>query len=113
MSDRGAPGNDVGEMPSWVDRVILPFVTEPTLWPILLVAIGHAVAFVTPALLWAVRDGRPAAQAALLGLAFLTLRTLRFDFRRRRRPGALSGIVFSMWILSGVLAVAADRYGVL
>ena len=38
----------------WVDRFILPFVRESTLWPVLIVLVAHVVAFVAPALLFAV-----------------------------------------------------------
>ena len=112
MVDHEAPGSDANQ-PSWVDRAVLPFVFEPTLWPVLLVVIGHAVAFVTPALLWALRDGRPAAQAALLLLGLLTVRTLRFELGRQRRPGALTGIWGAIWLLSGALAVFAHRHNAL
>ncbi len=112
MTDREAPESDANQ-PSWVDRAILPFVFEPTLWPVLLVVIGHAIAFVTPALLWALRDGRPAAQAALLLLGLFTVRTLQFEMGRQRRPGALTAIWAAIWALSGVLAVVAHRYNAL
>ena len=55
---------------------------EPSLWPVLLVLIGYAAAFVAPMLLLGLRDGRPGAMAVLLAVALLTAASVRFDFRR-------------------------------
>ena len=96
----------------WVERWILPFVYEPTLWPILLVLIGHAAAFGTPLLLLALRDRRPGALAALAAALFGTIQVARYEWRCRGRPAALWGVLGGTWLLAGALAVVADRYGV-
>ncbi|MDH3210981.1 MAG: hypothetical protein OEM05_00680 [Myxococcales bacterium] len=112
---RGAPG-PAAESGSaygpWAERWLLPFVHDSTLWPVLLVVIGHAAAFLAPALLLAVRDRRLAAQAAVLILAALTVTSVWQEVRQQRRPGALNGVILCVWLLGGVLAVLADRYGV-
>lgn len=99
------------EDPGPVERFVLVFVHEPMLWPVLLVAIGHAVALVTALLLLALRERRVSAIGGLLAVAFLSVSALRLELRRRGRPGALSAIGLSTWLLSGAAALAADRYG--
>ena len=95
----------------WVERWILPFVRESTLWPILIVIIGHASAFMTAALLIGLREGRFAAAVAVLGLLFISGNVVRYEWARVGRPGALAGVVLATWLLTGLLAYLADRYG--
>jgi hypothetical protein len=96
----------------WAERWLLPFVRDSTLWPVLLVVIAHAAAFLAPALLLALRDRRITAQAALLLLAAFTVNGVWGEIRRRGRVGALNVVVLCTWLLSVVLAVVADRYGI-
>ena len=120
MSERRGPRNPMpssleptgsGHSP-WAERWLLPFVRDSTLWPVLLVVIAHAAAFLAPALLLALRDRRIPAQAALLLLAAFTVDSVWRELRRRGRVGALNGVVLCTWLLSVVLAVVADRYGI-
>jgi hypothetical protein len=96
----------------WAERWLLPFVHDSTLWPVLLVLIGHAAALLAPALLLAVRDRRLAAQGAVLVLAALTVTSVGQQVRRQRRLGALNAVILCVWLLGVALAVLADRYGV-
>ena len=112
MSSAEDPGSDrepQGEL--WVDRWILPAIRESTLFPLLLVVIGHVVAFIAPALLFAIRDRQLGAQVVLLALIALTSGCVRFEIRRHRRPDLLSVILLATWLLSGATAWACDRYG--
>ena len=112
MSSAEDPGSDrdpQGEL--WVDRWLLPAIRESTLFPLLLVVIGHVIAFVAPALLFALRDRRIGAQIALFALAVLTFGCVRFEIRRHRRLDLLSAILLATWLASGVVAWACDRYG--
>lgn len=106
------PAESTFDGPHWVDRWILPFVREPTLWPVLVVVIGHAIALAAPLLLLAVRDGSggAAASLALLGLASLAIALL--ELRRRGRLGPLAGLLLTTWLLSAAAAWAADRFGI-
>ena len=103
--------NGSGHSP-WAERWLLPFVRDSTLWPVLLVAIAHAAAFLAPVLLLALRDQRIPAQAVLLLLAAFTINGVWGEIRRRDRVGALNVVVLCIWLLSVVLAVVADRYGI-
>ena len=97
----------------WVDRWILPAVRESTMFPLLLVVIGHVVAFVTPALLFALRDRQIGARVVVFALAVLTFGCVRFEIRRHRRPDVLSAILLATWLASGAAAWACNRYGLL
>lgn len=103
---------DPFEAPSRVDRWVLVFVREPTLWPVLVVLIGHAVALLAPLLLWALRDGRsgPLVLLSLLGAGSLS--GVAWELRRRG-PGALTGLLASTWLLSAGAAWLANRHQLL
>lgn len=103
---------DPFEASSRVDRWILVFVREPTLWPVLLVVIGHAVALMAPLLLWALLDGHGRSMVALGLLAALSLAGVTWELRRRG-PGALTGLLASTWALSAGMAWLAHRYDLL
>jgi hypothetical protein len=111
MSRSSGPGSEReprGEL--WVDRWILPALREFTLLPIVLVVAGHLVAFVTPMLIFAVRDRRIGAQMAVFGLLFLTFSCVRFEIRRNGRPGLLSGWIGGTWLVALVVAWACNHY---
>jgi len=94
-----------------VERHILPFIQESTLWPVLLVVIGHAGVVIALAILMAVLDRNPIAWLALAALAVLSLRVPAYEVNRWRRPGALSAIALSVWLLAAGLAAVAHHYG--
>jgi hypothetical protein len=104
--------DDPFEASSRVDRWILVFVREPTLWPVLLVVIGHAVVLVGPLFLWSFRDGRSGPALALVLLAALSAAAIVWELRRRG-PGALTALLLSTWTLSAAAALAAHRYELL
>ena len=97
----------------WVDRYLMPAIREPTLLPLLLVFIGHIVAFLAPLLLFAIRDGSFGSQLGLLLIVFLTQGPVRFEFGRKRRPYPLSWILLATWVTSGLTAWACDHYKLL
>lgn len=97
---------------SRLERFVLPYLRDPTLWPVLLVVIGHAAAFLVPMLLLGLRDRRPSALAALLGAAVLTGAGVRAEARAVGRPGAFSGALAATWLLAAGAAFAAHRYGI-
>jgi hypothetical protein len=99
-------------LPPWVDRFVLVFVRESTLWPVLLVLIGHAAAFLGMAMLLGLRDGRIPSLLLLALLAVASLRASAVEFGARRRPGALTGLIGSVWLASAGLAWLAHHYGV-
>jgi hypothetical protein len=111
MSHSGEPRNEReprGEL--WVDRWILPALRELTLLPLVLVVIGHVVAFVAPTLVFAIRDRNIGAQMAVFGLIALTFGCVRFEVRRNGRPALLSGWIGGAWLAAIAAAWACDRY---
>ena len=106
------PPPDPFASPSKVDRWLLVFVRESTLWPVLLVLVGHAVALVAPLLLWAGRDGESGPAWTLGLLALPCAYGIAWELKSRG-PGALTGLILSTWGLSVAAAIAADRYGLL
>jgi hypothetical protein len=107
-----APEPPPEESGDWVDRYFLPFVREPTLWPVLIVVIGHAAAFITPVILIGVRDRGVFALAALLAVAGLSLSVVRFELRERGGIGGLTAVLAAVWITSAALAWVADATGI-
>jgi hypothetical protein len=113
LGEAGREERDESELDekSWDEQWLLPYVEDSTLWPVLVVVIAHAVAFVAPILLFAVRDGRATAMVATLGLGFLSVQTIRYELRRRQKVGALTWVLVITWVSSVAVAVAADRTG--
>lgn len=99
---------------SRVERALMPFLREPTLWPVLLAAIAHAIALVGPLMVIVWRDPRPGwPVVGLLLLATLTAAAIRVELRDRRRPGPISGLLAVTWMLCGFGAWGGARLGIL
>ena len=110
--DRDDEGEEeVSEL--WVDRYIISALREPTLGPLVLVVIGVVVAFIAPALLFAIRAGRVYSIMALLILGFGSFAIVRFDIGRHRRPAIFSKVIFATWLASCAGAWACDHWGLL
>jgi hypothetical protein len=62
---RPPPTEDPEANLPFAERWIAPFFREPMLWPVGIVLIAHAVAFLAPVLLFSVRDRKLGALAAL------------------------------------------------
>ena len=111
MSRSGKPGDEReprGEL--WVDRWILPALRELTLLPLVLVVVGHVVAFAAPTLIFAMRDRKIGAQMAMFALIALTFGCVRFEVRRHGRPALLSAWIGATWLAAIAAAWACDRY---
>ena len=65
------------------------------------------------ALVFALRERRPAARLALALAIVGTASGVRTELRVRGRPAALTTILAVTWLVSAVLAVAGHRYRVL
>jgi len=99
-------------LPPWVERFVLVFVRESTLWPVMLVLVGHAAAFLGMAMLLGLRDRRLPALLLLALLMVGTLQAVRIEVAGERRPGALTGLLAGIWVSSAGLAWIAHHYGV-
>lgn len=109
MDEREA--DDAAPSPSALERAE-ELLREPTLWPVWLVVIGHAVVLLAPTLLLAVRDHRASALLALVIVGVATLRGFYGRLRARQGLGPLHRTILVTWILAIALAIAADRWGI-
>ncbi len=107
VSAKSKPG-----LPPWVEGFVLVFVRESTLWPVLLVLVGHAAAFLGMAMLLGLRDRRISALLLLALLAVGSLRAAAAEISALRRPGALTGLLAGVWVTSAGLAWLAHHHGV-
>jgi hypothetical protein len=94
-----------------VERVVMPFLRESTLWPVLIVLVADVALAIAMVLLLALRDRRIASMGALAGLVGLTVAAVSKELRRGR-PGVLCGLALVSWLLGAALAAVADHYGV-
>jgi hypothetical protein len=90
---------------------MLPFFRDSTLWPVLLVVIGHGVALLAPLLLLSLRERRLPALAAIALLGLGTLRAVRAEYGWRGRPGPLGATLLVTWLLGAAGALLLDHRG--
>lgn len=83
---------------------------DALLQPLLVVIVGHIVAFLVPLCLLAARDHNPFAALALSILLVASGAALYEDWRRIRRPGPIGGILLIIWTLAAVASVVASRF---
>ena len=93
------------------ESIVTFFVKEQTMWPILVVVLGHLAAFLASALLLGARDRMPASMVALLGLSLGSLELVRVERTGRGRFGVMTGLVIATWVMGIAMAIAADRMG--
>jgi len=108
----GPPLDDAEPKLPFADRWLMPFVREPLLWPVGIVIIAHAVAFLAPVLLLALRDRRYSAIAALSLVLVLSGDAVRRELALRGRPGIVCGLLAATWGGAAAAAVAAHRAGI-
>jgi len=99
--------------PPWVQEWVLPYLAEPALWPVLLALLGHVVVVIAPLVLAVARTGSPWAVAGLVALAAVSGWLVRWEWRVRGRPGAVSLTVAATWGVGLFSAWGADQLGVL
>lgn len=98
------------EEPHGVDLWIMPYIRDSSLWAVLFVLMAHVVAFVTPLLLYAVRDGRVGPLIAMGIVVLLSVRGIVWEIRARKTFGAISWLIVACWIGSFVAAYFANRH---
>ena len=94
------------------DRWIEPYFRDPSLWPVLAVAIAILVTLVAAVLLLAVVDRNLPAAAALLLLAWMSGDATLRQLRARGRLGLAGRLVISVWALGVLAALAARAAGI-
>ena len=99
--------------PPWVQEWVLPYLSEPALWPVLVALLGHVVVVIVPLMLAVARHGSVAAALALVGLLGGSVAVVRWEWRVHGRPSGVTVAVLSTWLMSLVSAWGADHLGVL
>lgn len=105
------PGLDSFRGVSRLERAVLPYLREPTLWPVFVVVLVHVLLLLGPLLLLALRDAHGGSIATLVVFTAASLLAIAFEIRDRRRPGGVAILVVSIWSLSGLCAWLCARLG--
>ena len=103
------PGRDNFRGRSRLERVVLPFVRESTLWPVLATVVVHLVALTAPLLVLCVRDRHAWASAGVAALALATAAAAACEIHDRRRPASICVLLGVVWLLSGAASLVAVR----
>lgn len=110
--EREADGGDGGNdgLPSF-DQLVGTFLQEPSLWPVLAVALGSGGAFAATLMILAGVDRNPFAAAALLLVLGMTIDVV---VRARRRPSYRNGarLLALVWLAGLVLSGVALWSGI-
>ena len=107
-SDPNPPG-----WPPWYRRFVLPYLNRSALWPVLIAILGHIWVVLGLLLLRLARRGDALSWVVLLGLLLASVWAISFEVQCTRRPGGLTAVVISTWLLSAGLAWVSHHYGVL
>ncbi|MFT5441824.1 MAG: hypothetical protein ACI8W3_000866 [Myxococcota bacterium] len=107
--DDGSVNNLETDDPSGVDLWIMPYITDVSLWPVLVVIVVHVVAFVAPVILYAAR-GRSGPIVATVIVVLLTFRGFYWERQTRNKFGAISWLIVTTWIASVIAAYLGGRY---
>lgn len=110
-SKEGANEINAARGPGRLDVWILPFFQDSALWPVLIVALLSLATFGAAILLVALDTRNKFAIAALALLVWMSGDVAWRDLRRRRRLGPICALILALWLLSGLLALAALRLG--
>lgn len=105
------PGPDNFRGNSRLERVVLPFVREQTLWPVLATVVIHVIALAAPLLVLCVRDRHAWASAGVTALALATAAAAASEIRDRGRPASICVLLGVVWLLTGAASLAAVRLG--
>ncbi|MCP4868627.1 MAG: hypothetical protein GY898_07905 [Proteobacteria bacterium] len=109
---RGPPPFDREPDQHWLERFVLPYITDSALWPVLFAILGHVGVLLAMPMINVYRDGDLFSLAALILLAGgPCVALMRWEWDRDRKPGPLTWMVLLTWVLSVVLAVVAYKFG--
>lgn len=107
------PDPIVSGWPAWLEQWILPYLREPSLWPVLIAVMGHVVVVVVALELDVWREGSIGSGITLAALIAATAGGCGFEVRRVGGPGALTYTLALTWAASVGGAWIAARTGVL
>jgi hypothetical protein len=111
--DEPPPPTQVGGWPPFVEQWLLPYLREPSLWPVALAVLGHVVVVLVPLMLAVARVGSTGAGVALAGMGLASLAPMRWEWVSERGFGRATVTIVLVWCSSAAVAWAAGRSGLL
>ena len=99
--------------PHWMEKWVLPFLSDTALWPVVVAGIGHIVALLALVLLTAWRKPLPIGAFGAGLLFLLTAKIAWTEIRFYKRPGPMTAFLALCWALSIGSAIFADHHGLL
>ncbi len=113
MGHKGPPPVDREPKQPWVERFVLPFVEDSSLWPVLAAIIGHVAVLMAMPMINVWRDGDLVSAGALIVLAVGPCgAVMQWEWKKERKPGPLTWTILITWGTALVMAYVADRFGV-
>jgi len=112
-SEANVPASDTFRGRTRLERAVLPYLREQTLWPVLVAILAHIIALLAPLLVLGLRDGH---RWSLLGVGVFatgSLVALAFELRERRRPGLVAAFLAIVWCLCGAGAWAVMHFEII
>lgn len=106
------PGPDSFRGRTRLERAVLPYLREQTLWPVLVAILVHVIALLAPLLVLGFRDGHGWSLFGVGVFAVASLSLVALDVRERGRPGLVAGFFAMVWLLCGVGAFAVLHFGI-
>lgn len=100
------PGPDAFRGVTRLERVLLPFLREPTLWPVFAVLLIHVVVLVSPLMVWVWREGHGGALSGLLLLGVGSAFGVFLEVRERGGARLLTALIAGTWLLCAIAAWA-------
>jgi len=98
---------------SAVERWVLPYFEDTSLWPVLIVVLAAIAAFMAPALASGFRDLHPLSLLVTLLLLIGTIRLVRWEWGVRGRPGGIGLALLVIWAMAATAAYFGAREGML
>jgi len=109
----GGRGPDSFRGRTRLERALLPYLREQTLWPVLVAILAHLIALMSPLLVLALRDGHRWSLVGVGVFVLLTAGLVGLDVRERRRPGLVAAFCALIWSLCGLGAFAVLHFGII
>ena len=104
---------DIEPRVHWLERLLTAYVDEPALWPVLFAIVGHLAVLIALPLLQVIRSGSLLSMAVLVVLAAPSLAAVRWEWRKKGRPGSGSFVVLLTWLTGLGMAWLGDTYNIL
>jgi len=96
----------------WLDRFVLPYITDSSLWPVLFAILGHVGVVLAMPMLNVYRSGDLVSLGALILLGVGPCGAiLRWEWGETGKLGPLTRVVGLTWAMAFLLAYVANRYG--